>query len=497
MATRRTFFAALPLIWLGASSSTCVRASETRRALRFQAVRAAILEALAAGKATGVAVAVAHDGRIVWEEGFGWANREARLKATSHTPFCLASITKPFTTTALAALASDGMLKLDAPANAYLGPDSLRGPEADATTVRQLGAHAAGLPSLFEMYTAGAGVRAPRAEEVLRACGTLAYPPGKLYEYSNIGYAALGVIASRLTGLDIGSVITRRVLEPLGLHDSFFDTDRTRLSGAAARYDELDRPIPYYTTATPASGELYASAHDLARFAMFNLRNLGKSRYPLLNERWIDELHAPVLHGPSAGATTFGWFSGSTRSGLPVLFKDGGQPGVSTSMYLVPAANLACLVLTNRTDDGDLTQTLVDRMVAAVLPEWTTPDTSMNARRSPFSATREYVGHWSGRLSGGEANMELRLEVSASSGASFSLANGPASSILDLRMEGPAVVGRATGTVDGAHALRNDAQALSLKLLPYNGGLTGRLLALASSPGTLATIPFTASLHPR
>ena len=62
-------------------------------------------------------------------------------------------------------------------------------------------------------------------------------------------------------------------------------------------------------------------------------------------------------------------------------------------------------------------------------------------------------------------------------------------------MEGPAIVGKAAGTADAAHALRSDAQAVSLKLLPYNGGLTGRLLALASSPGRLASIPFTTSLH--
>jgi CubicO group peptidase (beta-lactamase class C family) len=442
-----------------------------------------------------VAVAVAHNGRIVWEEGFGWANREARLKATAHTPFCLASITKPFTTTALATLAAEGRLNLDEPANAHLGRRSIHGPEADGATIRQLGAHAAGLPSLFEMYPVGGSVHSPTAEELLRAYGALAYPPGKLYEYSNIGYAALGMIASTLTGSAINSVVTRRVLEPLGLHDSFFDTDRTRLLQAAARYDELDRPIRYYTTATPASGEVYASAHDVARFAMFNLKKLDNGRYPVLSEQWIDELHAPVLRGPSAGATTFGWFSGSTKSGLPVLFKDGGQPGVSTIMYLVPSANLACLVLANRTDNGNLTQSVVDRMIAAVLPGWTAPDTSMSVPGSPFSPTPEYVGQWTGRLTGGEADMKIHLEISTSSGATLELANGAISKIFDLELQGSAVIGRTTVAVDAADALRSGANAVSLKLLPYNGGLSGRLLAGASSPGTLVTIPFTVTLQ--
>jgi CubicO group peptidase (beta-lactamase class C family) len=494
--TRRSFLAALPLISLGASRATSASSgSKTRGAFGFQTARHGILEAVAAGKATGVAVAVAHNGRIVWEEGFGWANREARLKATPHTPFCLASVTKPFTTTALATLAAEGRLKLDEPANAYLGEHALRGSEAGAATVRQLGAHAAGLPSLFVMYRTRESARSAPVEEVLREYGTLAYPPDKLYEYSNIGYAALGAIATRLTGLEIGSVITRRVLEPLGMHNSFFDTEQARLSRAAARYDELDKPIPYYTTATPASGELYASAHDLARFAMFNLKNFATERHPVLSEEWIDDLHAPVLHGPAAGATTFGWFSGSTEVGLPVLYKDGGQPGVSTIMYLVPSANLACLVLANRTDNGDLTQSVVDHMAAAVLPAWTTPDTSMNAPRSPFSATPDYLGRWTGSLGGGEADRKLQLEISIGSGASLSLSPGATPKSFNLQMEGPAVIGRTMGTLDDPDPLRNSATALSLKLLPYNGNLTGRLLAVASNPGKLATIPFTLTLR--
>ena len=70
----------------------------------FSPVRNRILNEIARGSATGVAVAVAHHGKIVWEEGFGWANREAAIKATSRTPFNLASLTKPFTTMTLMTL---------------------------------------------------------------------------------------------------------------------------------------------------------------------------------------------------------------------------------------------------------------------------------------------------------------------------------------------------------------------------------------------------------
>ena len=45
-----------------------------------------------------------------------------------------------------------------------------------------------------------------------------------------------------------------------------------------------------------------------------------------------------------------GW---ETKSGLRVVSKDGGQPGVSTIMYLVPEENLACVAPANRSDNGE------------------------------------------------------------------------------------------------------------------------------------------------
>ena len=93
----------------------------------FGPVRDRILQAIAKGSATGVAVAVAYGGRIVWEEGFGWANRETGVKVTPRTPFSLASITKSFTATTVMTLVAEGKVSLDEPANKYLSKSKIRG----------------------------------------------------------------------------------------------------------------------------------------------------------------------------------------------------------------------------------------------------------------------------------------------------------------------------------------------------------------------------------
>src|SRR5260370_16042630 len=97
----------------------------------FAPIRERILKAIADEKATGVAVAVVQGGRIVWEDGFGWANREAGLKVTPHTPFSLASITKPFTTTTLMTFVAEGKLSLVDPVNKHLHESNISVPNWD------------------------------------------------------------------------------------------------------------------------------------------------------------------------------------------------------------------------------------------------------------------------------------------------------------------------------------------------------------------------------
>jgi CubicO group peptidase (beta-lactamase class C family) len=444
----------------------------------FEFVRDRILKATASGTATGVAVAVVHKGQIIWEEGFGSANREAGIKATSRTPFNLASLTKPFTTTTLMTLVAEGKLSLDDPANSYLATGKIVGKNgnADAATVRRLGAHVSGLPTMFAIYDRSEANLALGPDALLTEYGNLAYPPGSCYEYSNIGFAALSAIASKLTGLEMGTLMTQRVLTPLGLDDSFFDTNVARLPTGAARYDSSGSPIAYYTTATPASGELYASAHDLAQFAMFNM----KHRAPILDDHWIQELHKPVFVGPSGVATTFGWFTGNLKGGKQVIFKGGGQPGVATALYMVPSENLACLVLTNRTDGRELCTSVCNEILSSYLPEWRQPEETSGPPPSPFVITSRFSGHWKGTLTNGGAKMQVGLNIESSDSITLQLGNKPEEKITDMHREGTGFTGAASGLIESPDALRTGATKLSLKLIPHDEMLVGRILATNS-----------------
>ena len=87
---------------------------------QFEEIAASIRSDLVAHSLPSLAVAVARGGKVLWEQGFGWADREARRLATEHTSYSLASISKPITATGLAVLVERGLVDLDAPIDNYL-----------------------------------------------------------------------------------------------------------------------------------------------------------------------------------------------------------------------------------------------------------------------------------------------------------------------------------------------------------------------------------------
>lgn len=460
----------------------------------FRSVRQRITELVAAEQATGVAVAVAHRGQIIWEEGFGWADQAAGRRVTPHTPFCLASITKSFTTTLVVSLAAEGKVSLDAPAGRYLDSRAPPGPNGDplSATVRQLGAHAGGLPTIFEMFVPGHVPAPPSLDAVLRSYGALAFPPGEVYEYSNVGYAMLGAIAERVTGQAFGRLMTERVLQPLGMRDSFFGTDAGRLDTRALCYEAAGKVLPYYTTTTPPSGELYVSAHDLARFAIFNLPGRGRRDRAILEDRWLAELRKPVLTGPQGGSSTFGWFCGRTQSGLEVFCKSGGQVGVATILYFVPSLDLACAVLTNRSDNYPLVHDVAAQVLGIAVPSWRMPVLSPEPVTAPFALRPEYAGRWEGRLMNDGVDLRVVLEVPADGRCTLAIGAGAPEPIRDLQLEGAALVGNTSGLIDSPEAIRTAATNLEIKLLPYSGRLAGRVIASAVRPGTM--VPYVLGL---
>jgi CubicO group peptidase (beta-lactamase class C family) len=196
----------------------------------FSKVREIIVDRINNNKVPSVSIAVVKDGKILWEEGFGYADREKQLKATAHTSYCLASISKTITATAVMQLAEKKKLDLDSPANKYLGKGKLNSTLWDprGATVRSLMNHTSGLTTYDYWCKDDLAVCAAREDEIISRYGVMVQPPGH-FDYSNLGYGVLDKIVRNVSGKSYSDFLKQDLFPSIG-YERFLCTGRSRQS---------------------------------------------------------------------------------------------------------------------------------------------------------------------------------------------------------------------------------------------------------------------------
>ena len=238
------------------------------RADEFDNVRDRVRQYIDKEGVPSISIAVVKGDEIVWEEGFGSADVENRVRATPHTAYMLASGSKPITATILMLLAERERVDLDRPANDYLGENKIRSRLGDASrvTVRQLLRHTSGLPNYYETFYADEKDTPRPVDFLLRQYGWMMIPQER-FHYSNLGYTLLGEIAARVSRKPFTAVAKQELFAPLGMEQAFVPTDIERPKGA----------IPHHLPGTnPFLGE-YAKAHNIPADAA---RGGAETMYP-------------------------------------------------------------------------------------------------------------------------------------------------------------------------------------------------------------------------
>ena len=105
----------------------------------FASVRSFLQKTIAEKQLPSVSVAVAKAGKIVWEESFGWADREKMVPTSPDTMYALASLTKPYTSTGVMELMEQHKVELDHAINEYLGSASLTAIAGETVMIRKWG----------------------------------------------------------------------------------------------------------------------------------------------------------------------------------------------------------------------------------------------------------------------------------------------------------------------------------------------------------------------
>lgn len=237
----------------------------------------AVIDDFVADGAPG-AMVYAQDRRGRWSVTSGTAELGTDRPIRPRDRVRVASNTKMFTAAVVLQLVEEGELELDAPVEEYV-PGLVRGNGYDGTTitVRQLLQHTSGMADYVADVLADpdANTRPWRPEELV-ALG-LSHPPrfapGAGWAYSNTGYIVLGMIVEAVTGNDLGTEITGRLIRPLGLGSTTYpEAGDKRIRGPHAHgyYAFPGQPVMDITELEPslpgAAGSLISTGPDLTRF---------------------------------------------------------------------------------------------------------------------------------------------------------------------------------------------------------------------------------------
>ncbi len=382
----------------------------------FLEVREKIVRLIDDKKVPSLSLAVVKNGEIIWEEAFGLANLEKKTRATPETLYPIASVTKPFTATALMILVERGLVDLDKPANAYLGKVELRSFEGDDSdaTVRRILHHTSGLPMYWNFYFTGNPRKRPPLETTLQRYGILVVKPGESYNYSNLGYAVLEYIIEQVSGTLYPDFMTTEIMKPLKLAHTSVRTAPPEGLIFAEKYTSALAPIPFCDHDTRGASAIYAPAHDLALFLLLHLGRLQPAQKAILKPDSIAAMQRSRDPDVRNSSYALGWETGR-RFGYPIITHGGIIDGCRAHLAMIPSEGLAAAVLINGETQPSIQ--VCDWIFAALLPEY-----ARNLRAASFggssapspSAFRPpagLIGTWAGTIKTHEGNIPVRLVV--------------------------------------------------------------------------------------
>lgn len=309
-----------------------------------------------------MAAGVVIDGELVAFSGFG-AGPDSLLR--------IASMTKCFTAAAVLILRDEGKLDLDAPITRY-APEfaSLAGPTADspAITLRHLLSMASGLATDDPWADRHLDISDDELDAAVRAGPLFACVPGTTFEYSNLGYALIGRVMRRASGMRPQAFITERLLKPLGMTRTVWES-KDAPSGAdiivGLRADNgTPEPTPLDGGLAPMGG-LWSTVADLAKWVDFLADAWpprdGTDTAPLCraSRREMQRVETAVEPFESRSADGTLWhFTGGYGLGLQighdrdlgeVVEHSGGLPGYGSNMRWVKNTRVGLIALGNST----------------------------------------------------------------------------------------------------------------------------------------------------
>ncbi len=320
----------------------------------------------------GAVVVMVRDGQVLFSKGYGYADLDRRIPFNPDTTiFRAGSISKLFTATAVMQLVERNLLNLDENVNSYLKHFQLKDLFPQPVTLGHLLTHTAGFAEyIHRQHRLVESDWQPLAEYLTERMPPRVLPPGRFFSYNDHGFSLAGLIVEEVSGISFPGYVAQNIFNPLGMDRSTF---RQRpapelMKDLAVGYLFKDGAnVPYtldYVETVPAAG-LFTTGRDISRFMMAHLQTGRLGEIRILGENATREMHSRhFIHHEKLRGRAYG-FSELFINGQRIIFHDGGMPGYTSRLCLLPESGIGFFVSCTSDDLGTkaiLTTKLMDRL---------------------------------------------------------------------------------------------------------------------------------------
>jgi D-alanyl-D-alanine carboxypeptidase len=298
------------------------------------------------------AVLVAKDGKTVFAQAYGLADREKKTPNTLKTRFRLGSMNKMFTAVATLQLVQNGKLDLKAPVGNYL-TGYLNKDVAGKVTIEQMLTHTGGTGDIFGPEFDKNRLELKTLQDYVKLYGNRGpeFEPGSRWQYSNYGFLLLGVIVEKVSGQSYYHYVRDHIFKPAGMIATASEPEDVVVADRSVGYMRPDgtswQPntdtLPYRGT---SAGGGYSTVEDLLKFATALQTN------KLLKPQYTEMLTTGKVETPGGGRYAYGFQEASIIgingvNGTRCFGHGGGAPGMNGELKICPGPGYVVAVLAN------------------------------------------------------------------------------------------------------------------------------------------------------
>jgi D-alanyl-D-alanine carboxypeptidase len=312
------------------------------------ALRSQLEKDVAADKFSGT-VLVAKDGKPVFAEAYGLADRDKKTPNTLDTRFRIGSMNKMFTAVSVLQLVQAGKINLTDPLGKYL-PDYPNKDVASKATIHQLLTHTGGTGDFFGPEFDKHRLELRTLQDYLTLYGKRApeFEPGSRWEYSNYGFLLLGLVVQKASGQDYYDYVREHIFKPAGMNSTDSLPEDQAVPGRSVGYTKMNDKrewlpnldtLPYRGT---SAGGGYSTVEDLLAFAN------ALQNHKLLDAKYVDLLTTGKVERPGGGSKYgYGFGDEVSADGVRCFGHGGGAPGMNGDLKICPQSGYVIAVLAN------------------------------------------------------------------------------------------------------------------------------------------------------